>query len=184
MKRTLACLVAALAVVAAASSRSMAQDDLELGRSGPYVGIGGTYALQEFSGNKPSPDAAWGYNLKGGYRFNRWFALELDWTHLPAFHASTGDTECWAADVSGKFLPFDGIVQPFAAGGMGWHSASDDRFPKDSETGLGFRFAGGVDVYVARNFAITAEAAYLLGNGGGSSYSSLPLTLGVMYRFY
>lgn len=184
MKRILACTVAAMAILAASSSRAMAQDDLELGRSGPYVGIGGTYALQEFSGNKPSPDAAWGYNLKGGYRFNRWFALQVDWTHLPTFKASSGDIESWAADVGGKFLPFDGIVQPFAAVGIGWHSADDNRFPKTSETGLGFRFAGGVDVYVSRNFAITAEVAYLMATGGVSSYDSLPLSLGVMYRFY
>ncbi|HEY2774267.1 MAG TPA: porin family protein [Candidatus Binatia bacterium] len=165
---------------------STAADEL-YGRSGPYVAGGGTYAFQEFSGSASkhdSPDNAWGYQIKGGYRFNEWFALEIDWSHLPKFGDSTGDTEVLQLDADAKFYPFHGIVQPYLLAGAGWNSVNDKRAGGDDTNGAGFRFGGGLDFYITRNWGLYTEADYLLGTGSRSNYGSVPLSFGVLYRFY
>src|SRR4051794_9226674 len=90
--------------------------DEEYGRSGPFLALGASYAFQEFHGKASKisdPDDSWGYAIKGGYRFNEWFALELDWEHLVKFKDSAGDSELWDLGVNGKFYPFHGIIQPY-----------------------------------------------------------------------
>ncbi|MBI5504358.1 MAG: outer membrane beta-barrel protein, partial [Deltaproteobacteria bacterium] len=59
----------------------------EYGRSGPYVGAGGVYAIENIDAPAgiSSVDDSWGYNIKGGYRFNQIFALEAKWEQWLGF---------------------------------------------------------------------------------------------------
>ena len=181
-------LTAALTGLATTSSAV----DTEFGRSGPYLGGGGVYAFENFDINSYSPDDSWGYEVKGGYRFNEWFALEADWNHLLGFDDSQGDTEQFLASVNGKFFPFHGFIQPYALFGVGYSSISDDHVPNvcgsahngpcDDETGVGFLFAAGLDVYVHRNFGFYGQAGYLLPNN--SDYGAIPVNFGIFYRFF
>lgn len=158
--------------------------DHDYGRSGPYVGASGVYAFENFSGNAaPSPTGSWGYSLNAGYRFNEYFAMEVDWDHLLGFDDSTGDASMWLIGVNGKLFPFHGIIQPFLLAGAGFAGVNDNSAPKDS-TAAGFRFGGGLEIYVARNWAITAEVDYILLTGGLNDYGAVPVSLGFEYRFY
>lgn len=164
--------------------------DQEFGRSGPYVAGGGMYAFENFDASGDEPDDSWGYEAKGGYRFNEYFAIEVNWQHMIAFEdGDVGDTDVWMIGANAKVFPFHGIIQPYALAGLGWASVQDDRATdKDPDgidsTGMGFQLGGGLDVYVTRNWAFYAQASYLLQTGGRGDYDAIPLTFGVLYRFY
>jgi len=185
MSRTRFAATVLTAVLAGwASSASAA--DTEFGRSGPYLGGGGIYAFESFNVDDYSPDGSWGYELKGGYRFNEWFALEVDWEHLLSFDDSdysNGETKQYLASVNGKVYPFHGIIQPYALVGVGYSNVNDTHLiNKDADTGVGFLFAGGVDIYVHRNFGFYAQAGYILPTE--TDYGAIPINFGLFYRFY
>lgn len=171
------------ALLAGWATCAVAADD-EYGRSGPYLSASALYSFAEFDGNNTSEaDGSWGYSLAGGYRFNEYFALEVDWEQMPAYDDGGGNADTWIIGVNGKLYPFHGIIQPFAVLGAGYTGVDDHAANKDS-TNAGFRFGGGVDFYITRNWAITAEADYLMPVGGLSDYGQVPVSLGVTYRFY
>lgn len=172
------------AVLAGWATCATAADD-EYGRSGPFLGGSALYVFENFGDSaKASPDGSWGYDLKAGYRFNEYFALDLNWEQYLGFDDSTGDTDIWMVSLGGKFYPFHGIVQPFLGIAMGFASAEDNRAPSEDDTGLGFRFDGGLDIYISRNWALTTSVGYFLPTNGISNYDAIPLRFGVMYRFY
>ncbi len=162
--------------------------DEEFGRSGPYVAAGASYAFEAFSGNAsdPAPDDAWGYHLAAGYRFNEYFAIEATGEHFPSFDDSTGDVEIWMAALNGKLYPFHYFVQPYLAAGAGWSGVNDTRRPSNDDNNSGFaaRFAGGVEVYLTRNWGGFVEASYYLPTGDSSNYDMVPLSFGVFFRFF
>ena len=185
------------AVLAGWAVCASAADD-EYGRSGPYFGVGATYAFENFSGdaNDRSVDDSWGYNIRGGYRFNEYFALEIDWDHFVGFDGDGfegfgGDADIWMIGASGKLYPFSGIIQPYLSAGAGWCGIDDSRaldanhMDGYDNTGFAARFAAGLDVYVGRNWALFAEAGYFLPTGGRvGEYDAIPISFGVFYRFF
>lgn len=160
--------------------------DQEYGRSGPYLGADGIYAIQEFSdGGKRSPDNSGGYGLKAGYRFNEYFALEGSWQQFLNFSDTTGDTDIFIGAVNGKFYPLSGMIQPYLMAGVGYEKVNDDRAPSENTGGVGFNFGGGLDVYVTRNWALSVGVGYVLGASSGlGDYGVVPLSFGILYRFY
>ncbi|MFN2375022.1 MAG: outer membrane beta-barrel protein [Candidatus Binatia bacterium] len=156
----------------------------EYGRSGPYLAGAAIYAFENFGDGKQSPDGSWGYNLRGGYRFNGYFALEIDWEQYVGFNHSTGDSDIWLIGLGGIFYPFQGIVQPFLGVGLGWSSVEDSRAPAEDDDGIAMLFDAGLDVYITRNWALTTSVGYYLPTSGVSNYDAIPLRFGVMYRFY
>lgn len=183
-----AAVLAAVVVLAAPVSGFASDGDSEFGRSGPYVSGSAMYGFENFSGKAadPTPDNSWGYNLRGGYRFNEYFALEALWEQYVDFKngGDNGSTDQWIGALNAKVYPFDGLVQPYVAAGLGWWQVNDDRPANGDDSGLGVRFGLGLDFYLSRNWALTTEVGYLLPTGGGSDYQVIPLSLGVIYRFY
>lgn len=175
------------AAVLAGWASSASATDTEYGRSGPFVGGGGTYAWENFSGDASAttPDDSWGYYGRGGYRFNEYFALQLDWDHYVGFDDSAGDTSIWMIGVSAKLYPFHGIVQPYVSAGGGYSGIDDERAASNrNDEGFAARFAFGIDFYITRNWALSTEAGYYLPTGGRDDYGAIPLSFGVLYRFY
>ncbi len=118
--------------------------------SGPYIGIGGTFAKQDFdtgdldrelagTGLSADFDDTWGLNVKAGYKFNRYIAAELAFDYLPGFKWDvatrisgtpfsgevTVDVTAWTLAV--KLTPFDlQKVKPYFVVGGGIMNASLD----------------------------------------------------------
>jgi hypothetical protein len=182
-----AAMFSAVAIVASATV-AMATDQ-DYGRSGPYVAGGGAYGFENFDVNGVNFDDSWGYFLKGGYRFNQWFSLELNWEQYLDFqdHPDHKDSDIWAIGVNAKVFPFHGIIQPYFLVGGSYYklnlSNSVEAAGEDGGSGFGVRFAGGLDVYVTRNWAFSVDAGYLLPTSS-SDFGIIPITFGVMYRFY
>lgn len=68
---------------------------------GPYIGIGGSYAYEDFDvddedigaiGPDMDFDNTWGINLKAGYHFNKLFSVEFDFDYLPGFECDESIT--------------------------------------------------------------------------------------------
>jgi hypothetical protein len=189
MSRTkVAAILSAIAIVASATFASAADHDYA--RSGPFLGAGGVYAFENFSGSAAdaNPDGSGGYFLKGGYRFNEWFALEIAFEQYLGFSeggGGGGDTDLWLIGLNGKFYPFHGIIQPYLLAGAGYTQVNPSASTGESdEDGAEFRFGGGVEVYVTRNWAFSADVGYYLPVGAPSNFGAVPLTFGVLYRFY
>ena len=118
--------------------------------SGPYFGIGGTFAKQDFdtgdldrelsgTGLSADFDDTWGLNVRAGYKFNRYVAAELAFDYLPGFKwdvatrvggtplsgEMTVDVTAWTLAV--KISPFDlQKVRPYFVIGGGIMNASAD----------------------------------------------------------
>ncbi len=115
---------------------------------GPYIGIGGSYAIQNFDtdeldvlryyGFNPEFDNTWGINAKVGYKFNPVVSLEVAFEYLPGFNYS--ETSRWSSPpisidadldvltvvLAGKFYPVPGYVRPYFTAGLGVMNASMD----------------------------------------------------------
>ena len=118
--------------------------------SGPYFGIGGTFAKQDFdtgdldrelsgTGLSADFDDTWGLNVRAGYKFNRYIAAELALDYLPGFTWNfatsvrgtplsgevTVDVTAWTLAL--KLTPFDSQkVKPYIVVGGGIMNASLD----------------------------------------------------------
>ena len=118
--------------------------------SGPYFGIGGTFAKQDFdtgdrdealagTGLSADFDDTWGLSVKAGYKFNRYIAAELALDYLPGFEwnvatsvggtplsgEATVDVTAWTLAL--KLTPFDlQKVKPYFVVGGGIMNASLD----------------------------------------------------------
>ena len=74
---------AVVVVLLCFSTSVWGQDDV---REGGYIGIGGSYAVEDFDFDGPSPyDSTWGLNVRAGYDFTKWLSLEFDFCYLPDF---------------------------------------------------------------------------------------------------
>ncbi len=118
--------------------------------SGPYIGIGGTFAKQDFdtgdldkalAGSGLSADFGdtWGLNVRAGYKFNRYIAAELAFDYLPGYDwdvatriggtpvAGKVSVDVMAWTLSAKISPFDlQKVKPYFIVGVGIMNASAD----------------------------------------------------------
>ena len=115
---------------------------------GPYFGIGGSYAIQNFNNDEldalrfygfdPEFDNTWGVNARLGYQFNPVIALEVAFEYLPGFNYSEttrwsnppvsidADLDVWTIVLAAKVYPFPGNVRPYFTAGLGIMNASMD----------------------------------------------------------
>ncbi len=116
---------------------------------GMYVGIGGTYALENFDsgefdsvrpyGFEPSFDNSWGINGKVGYKLHPIVSVEAVIEYLSGFNASEtinwghtraafdADLDVFTIMAAAKvFPPLPGIVKPYFVAGLGLMKATID----------------------------------------------------------
>ena len=115
-------------------------------RSGPFLGLGISYFLEEFPGSGVDSngqgyatdyDNSWGFNLRGGYRFNDYLAAEgvLEYADgysskverpnpagLIGVDSDTIDDSRWSIDfaVNAKAILPLGRFEPYVSGGIGF----------------------------------------------------------------
>src|SRR5215813_425237 len=161
MKQTMyrGILIAALLVI---SAKPVLATDI-YNRPGPYLGLGMAGGLSDFGGALRNADSSIGFNFRGGYRLNDYFAIEGLYEYMDEFSKKVtgpfGDTVKATIgtnnfSVMGRvILPTLGLsqLQPFVAGGLGFMEASGDaklqvrngEFHRGG--GCTFEFAGRVD---------------------------------------
>jgi opacity protein-like surface antigen len=192
------------ALLCAPSAR--AEQDEPFTRSAPYLEVGGVYAFDmDFANSiRKELDSAGagfigvetggsgGFNVRGGYRINRYVAAELQVEYLVNFDTEVevfGDLEhhilTSTANIKAGY-PFD-RVQPFLIFGAGlvWVDMKDHT-PLDtsrSDFDFGIRGGLGVDVFVTEDIAVGLEGTYVLPVDRLSNFDYLSLALGIRYYF-
>jgi len=141
MKRSLSVLGCLLATFILTTSANAAN-------TGMYIGIGGTYAMENFDIDTPASlsrygydqkyDDTWGINAKIGYKVNPYFSVELALEYLSGFDYNqtalvTGtpvtldsDLDVWTAIIAAKIYPIQGKIKPYFTVGIGIMQASID----------------------------------------------------------
>ena len=141
MKKTLSFLGCIVALFIFSTSANAAN-------TGMYIGIGGTFAMENFDldeldslrqyGFDPKYDDTWGVNGKIGYKVNPYFSVELVLEYLPDFNYNEtarvsgtpvtidSDLDVFTAIIAAKFYPFQAKIKPYLTAGVGIMQASID----------------------------------------------------------
>jgi opacity protein-like surface antigen len=185
-------LVSVLVWLCVCAPSSYAGEDYQ--RPGPYLGIGASYAIENFSldsdelnlagalgsGLNPKYDNSAGVDVQIGYRLDSRFAVEFLYGFLEGFDSHAGalasEIDLHLVTLNAKWFPLgelcDGRLQPYALAGVGTQIVNSEvrssAFEKPYETDAGFvgRVGGGIDYYLTESFGVEVEASYMLPAGG------------------
>lgn len=137
-------------------------------REGPYVGVGGHFAVENFD----VPHAydvgdSGGVNARIGYRTHPNLAGEIvyDWVapfDVEVAGVGVGRVEMHFVSMNARWFPFTGAFQPFLSAGVGLLVVHRDfvGFDETDRPAAG-RFGGGLDVYLDPHVVLSAEAVYV-----------------------
>jgi opacity protein-like surface antigen len=174
-----------------------------------YVGVGGSYAIENFSGGL-DPDNSWGFNAKAGYRLHELIALQFDYDYLFGFDdkqkvsvSGTTYKGKYEVDIQTFILSLKGYfpinpynIRPFVIAGVGgMYADADTKFTASGpgtslrihETGdhtdWCIKLGGGLDWYLNRNLSLGLEGSYVWGLGDLNDFQYFNIGAGVAYHF-
>jgi hypothetical protein len=139
-------------------------------RASVYIGAGvvGDFIWQTQNDLTSVMQSGGGLDIFFGFRFNRYFALEL--AYVGTFHSTSGEV---AADydrgmlhggtLDGKIflLPSSSRIEPFVQVGGGVYSFVEEGFTMNRElTGGGFHLGGGLDIRLNQTIGIGLRVLY------------------------
>ena len=200
MKQTMYRGLIAVALLVVMVSPALATDAFN--RPGPYLGLGAAGGLSNFGGLAHGAEDSIGFNFRGGYRFNDYYAIEGLYEYMDEFsktvegplgnkakaHIGTNNFS-----VMGKvILPTLGLsqLQPFVAGGIGFMEASGDAELRNGQIhrgGNSVEFAGrvdgGADYFITPEISTFFDVGYVIPTEQLSNLPYLSLSAGVKYNF-
>lgn len=166
--------------------------DDDLGRTGGYVGIAGTWAIENFDDvpSGVSVDDGVGLNARAGYRFHPNLAAELQLEWVPEFDVDTGgffgdaEIETLVTMLNGKAYAATGRIQPYFLVGMGaLYARADVPGPDPDDTGFAARLGGGTEIYILPELAAVLEGSYVFATGDVNDFDYGSIVWGLLYRF-
>jgi opacity protein-like surface antigen len=176
--------------VAAPATVEVVEETTDYARTGPYIGLGGLYAIELFDDNSVGgarTDNSFGFEVHGGYRVTPHFGAEIRYEWFNEFDLDPGHIDAWAISINGKGYLLTGRIQPYGLVGLGlMHgdgSAGNFAGAAHPSNGFMMRFGGGLDAYITENIVIGPEFAYLLPTGSANDLDMLTIALGLTFRF-
>jgi hypothetical protein len=162
-------MVAAMAV--AGATGAWAED--EFNRRGAFVGAGGSYEVEAFQNGTRTGDFgnSLGFNVRGGYRVNDYFAAEGIYEYADDFGSDrTFSNEKLQTNLftgNGKLIVPLGRFQPFLEAGLGFLDANrsgrtEGEKLADHGFNLAGRVGGGMDLWATRNVSLFLDASYVI----------------------
>lgn len=172
---------------------------------GPYIGLGGVYAIELFDGGM-NVDNSNGFHVRAGYRVHPHIAVEARYEHYLGFETDPGDGpgsdptdfgpghfEGWSLTANVKGFILTGRWQPYLLFGMGYldiNYPGVNRVPNgfnggDARPGDDFamRFGVGFDAHLSDLISIGPEIAYVLPVGDAEDLDFLTVGLGLQFNF-
>jgi opacity protein-like surface antigen len=162
-------------------------------KEGAYIGIGGSYALQNFQiGDSSSFDNAAGFSIKAGSKQSKSSATELvfdyfpefKWTHPNYWTSGSGivsdKIRVFSVMLAQKFSIPNDTIRPYLIAGIGYMSVKSDSGSADA-TGFCYKGGLGIDYFVTGNISLGLEGNYVLRAGSDVKYGNL--TAGAAYHF-
>ena len=178
--------------------------------TGGYIVLGGLYGVEDFQDfEDASVDDSWGFEFRGGYRFNDYLAVEGEYDYLDGFDMKvpiplfgrkrfTFDGGLVTANVK-AYLPL-GRFQPYAIFGAGvmwadlrtsypvgwvcgpwWCSSAYARI--DNSTSFVLKYGVGTDIHIDDNWAITLDATYVQPFASLEDLQYVSFAWGFRYRY-
>jgi opacity protein-like surface antigen len=167
--------------------------DDEFNRPGPYVGLGGSYLVEGFQDRTASRDFgnSLGFNARGGYRINDFFATEAIYEYGDDFGSDRrlgGSIQTNVFTVNGKLLLPLGRFQPYLMGGVGFLNANADGPIRNigadaSGTSFAGRFGGGVDLWATEHVSLFLDTSYTIPVDEVSDLQYFSFGWGARYNF-
>ena len=175
-------------------------------RPGPYLGIGASRSINLIEGeldntstfNNVTVDDSWGVNARGGYRVNKFIALEGEYEYLgnwdvhgslSGFGFDAGRIQVSAATGNMKvFVPLDRF-EPYLLIGAGAAFVGASHGLQGTHTNFAGRVGIGIDIYVSNNVYVNLGGEGLLSNAeipgakGNTGVNTVNLQFGLGYRF-
>ena len=196
-------LVVVVLVLTFSTAAAAQSDEGEYARTGPYLGIAGTYAIEEFDSRPIDVENTIGLNARVGYRILPYLAAEVqyEWGSdfdldlsggdfgNPAAGEIDGEIDTHLATVNVKGIyasPTAGPFQPYLLVGVGvMHAVVDVSAPglSDDELGFAARFGGGFDIYFWEHISASLEGAYILPTGDVDDLAYVSFGWGLQYHF-
>jgi opacity protein-like surface antigen len=165
---------------------SAQEEDISFSRSGGYVGVGGTFALQNFSVPGDQDDSG-SILFRAGYRGLPYVAVEFLGEVLPKFEGSDSldnDVSGFAVTINAKLLVPLGRAEPYLMAGIGLLDIDEDRDRRHNRRDdFAFRSAAGFDFYLTPRWVLYAEAAYMLPTGEVKRFDYATFGGGILFRF-
>jgi opacity protein-like surface antigen len=173
----------------------MEEQEIDYARLGPYLGVGGNYAIQLFDKAGPgNVSNTGGVHVRAGYRFHPNIAVEVlyEWmsefdndSHTPVGPKNTDHFDAWSVSGNLKGYFLTGRWQPYAVIGVGYLDVNGHGVPHSADTsgGADMRFGLGMDGYITEHIAIGPEVAYVLPFGSVENFDMVTVALGLRYRF-
>jgi opacity protein-like surface antigen len=153
----------------------------DYGRTGIYLGVAGTYGLENF--DAPGPvDNSLGVNARVGYRVIPRLAFEVQAEWVEGFRLKgTGvDVETWVMTANARAYFTEARIQPYLLVGIGFLTGDA---PGIRATGFAVRAGGGVDIGVTDRIAVVLEVTYAGATGKVSGLGHGSIVWGLQYRF-
>ncbi|HYC57475.1 MAG TPA: outer membrane beta-barrel protein [Candidatus Binatia bacterium] len=178
----------------AKKQQTSAENLADLGRTGVFVGVGGTFVMENFGDLSIGGDFqnGWGFNFRLGRRMHKFFALELEVEKYSGFDGDNAEVDGWIIGLNGRgyFLPNPGRFQPYALIGAGYAdyelTNNDDLVPRadrqETHDGFAARFGVGIDLYATQTVLVTTDISYVLGVADVNEFDVIALGFGVAYR--
>ncbi|MFN2425651.1 MAG: outer membrane beta-barrel protein [Candidatus Binatia bacterium] len=155
---------------------------------GPYIGVGGLYAVELFDdqGSARTGNSG-GFNVHAGYRFHAHAAAELRYEYYHRFDLDPGHIDAWSTTINLKGYLLTGRFQPYGLIGMGYlsgeGSAGNFAGAAHPSNGFALRFGGGLDGYITEHISVGPEFAFLLPTGSANDLDMFTVGFNVQYKF-
>jgi opacity protein-like surface antigen len=164
------------------------EETVNYARTGPYIGLGGLYAVELFDDHGSAPtDNSGGLHVKAGWRIHPNAAAELRYDWLHRFETNPGHIDGYLLSINGKGYLLTGRVQPYGLIGLGFihaeGSAGNNPASAHPSNGFMMRFGGGIEGYITENLVVGPEVAFVLPTGSANDLDMLTVSLGLSWRF-
>jgi opacity protein-like surface antigen len=194
------------APVAAPAPVVAEETEIDYSASGPYIGVGGLYAIEMFE-NKTTqegtalgrlhPGNSGGFQVNAGYRVIPNLALEARYEYYSEFDTdsprapSNSHINGYSVTANAKAFLLTGRWQPYVLVGLGYLSMEKDGIVQQGGTkndsddgGFAMRFGGGMEAYLTENISFGPEIAYVLPIAADNINNLDFLTVGAGLRFH
>ncbi|HEY2773546.1 MAG TPA: outer membrane beta-barrel protein [Candidatus Binatia bacterium] len=172
-------------------------EEVDYAKVGPYLGIGGEYAIQQFQEIQGATGIdvsnSGGFHVRAGYRVHPNVAVEALYENFNEFDVDpNGHYDGWALTANAKGYILTGRFQPYVLAGLGYvdinGSAGSRNHPAPllaAPAGNDFemRFGAGMDGCITEHIAMGPEIAYVLPFGQANNLNMWTVSMGLRYKF-
>jgi opacity protein-like surface antigen len=153
---------------------------------GLYAGAGVNGSFENFDENLIDFDDAVGFGVRGGYRFQEWFAVELQYEWSGTFDGDviSSEIDLYYLGVNAKVYPLKTWIDPYLLLGVGLaYGHLDTPFGDADESAAALRFGMGVEVPVYDALRLSVDAGYVQPTGNLDDFAYATMGVGFIWYF-